>query len=133
VLTGVRVLVVDDEPDAREMMASALETCGATVMFAASARDALETLARTEVDLLLADIAMPGQDGYELIREIRAMPSARLANLPAAAVTAHARDDERASAIAAGFQLHLAKPVHPGALARAVAALAVDAQSSPSR
>jgi CheY-like chemotaxis protein len=102
-------------------------------MFAASARDALETLARTEVDLLLADIAMPGQDGYELIREIRAMPSARLANLPAAAVTAHARDDERASAIAAGFQLHLAKPVHPGALARAVAALAVDGQSSPSR
>jgi CheY-like chemotaxis protein/anti-sigma regulatory factor (Ser/Thr protein kinase) len=133
VLTGVRVLLVDDEPDAREMMASALETCGATVMFAASARDALETLARTEVDLLLADIAMPGQDGYELIREIRAMPSARLANLPAAAVTAHARDDERASAIAAGFQLHLAKPVHPGALARAVAALAPDAQSSPSR
>jgi K+-sensing histidine kinase KdpD/ActR/RegA family two-component response regulator len=133
VLNGVRVLLVDDEPDAREMMASALETCGATVMFAASARDALETLARTEVDLLLADIAMPGQDGYELIREIRAMPSARLANLPAAAVTAHARDDERASAIEAGFQLHLAKPVHPGALARAVAALALDAQSSPSR
>ncbi len=133
VLNGVRVLLVDDETDAREMMASALETCGATVMFAASARDALETLARTEVDLLLADIAMPGQDGYELIREIRAMPSARLANLPAAAVTAHARDDERASAIAAGFQLHLAKPVQPGALARAVAALALDAQSSPSR
>jgi signal transduction histidine kinase/CheY-like chemotaxis protein len=130
VLNGVRVLLVDDEPDAREMMASALETCGATVMSAASARDALETLARTEVDLLLADIAMPGQDGYELIREIRAMPSKRLANLPAAAVTAHARDDERASAIAAGFQAHLAKPVHPGALARAVAALAFDARSS---
>jgi CheY-like chemotaxis protein len=102
-------------------------------MFAASARDALETLARTEVDLLLADIAMPGQDGYELIREIRAMPSERLANMPAAAVTAHARDDERARAIAAGFHMHLTKPVHPGALARAVAALASDAQTSPPR
>jgi signal transduction histidine kinase/ActR/RegA family two-component response regulator len=130
VLHGIRVLLVDDEPDAREMMSSALETCGATVVSTASARDALETLARTEVDLLLADIAMPGQDGYELIREIRAMPSQRLANMPAAAVTAHARDDERARAIAAGFQMHLTKPVHPGALARAVAALALDAQSS---
>jgi CheY-like chemotaxis protein/anti-sigma regulatory factor (Ser/Thr protein kinase) len=133
VLNGIRVLLVDDEPDAREMMSSALETCGAKVVSAASARDALETLARTEVDLLLADIAMPGQDGYELIREIRAMPSERLANMPAAAVTAHARDDERARAIAAGFHMHLTKPVHPGALARAVAALASDAQTSPPR
>jgi signal transduction histidine kinase/ActR/RegA family two-component response regulator len=131
-LTGVRVLLVDDEADAREMMASALEICGAKVTSAASAREAIETLARTEVDLLLADIAMPDQDGCELIREIRAMPSARLANIPAAAVTAHARDDERARAIDAGFHVHLTKPVHPAALARTVAALAVAAQSSPS-
>jgi signal transduction histidine kinase/ActR/RegA family two-component response regulator len=123
VLTGLRVLLVDDEPDTREVMASALEICGATVLSAASARDALDVLATQEVDLLLADIAMPGQDGYELIREIRAMPSA-LSAIPAAAVTAHARDDERERALAAGFQMHLAKPVQPMALARAVAMLA---------
>jgi hypothetical protein len=124
VLDGIRVLLVDDEPDAREMMASALETCGATVTSAASARDALETLAHGEIDLVLSDIAMPGQDGYELIREIRAMSSSRLASVPAAAVTAHAREDERERALAAGFQMHLAKPIHPATLAKAVAALA---------
>jgi CheY-like chemotaxis protein len=71
---------------------------------------------------------MPGQDGYELIRTIRGMPSARLASIPAAAVTAHARDDERERALAAGFHLYLTKPVHPAALAHAVATLASSAQ-----
>jgi signal transduction histidine kinase/ActR/RegA family two-component response regulator len=132
ILNGIRVLLVDDEADAREVMALALETCGATVVSASSARAALQTLACTDVDLLLADIAMPGQDGYELIREIRAMPSARMARIPAAAVTAHARDDERERALAAGFQMHLSKPVDPAALAKAVATLAVEARSSPS-
>jgi CheY-like chemotaxis protein len=124
----VRVLIVDDEPDAQEVMASALESCGATVMSAGSARDALETLRHVDFDLLLSDIAMPGQDGYELIRTIRGMPSARLASIPAAAVTAHARDDERERALAAGFHLYLTKPVHPAALAHAVATLASSAQ-----
>lgn len=123
-LDGIDVLLVDDEPDAREVMAAALEACGATVICAASAPEALETLAHTDVDLLLSDIAMPDHDGYELIRNVRAMPSARLATLPAAAVTAHARDDERERALAAGFQMYLIKPVHPSALATAVAALA---------
>ena len=123
-LDGISVLLVDDEPDAREVMASALESCGATVISASSAREALDTLTHTNVDLLLSDIAMPGQDGYELIRDIRAMPSARLATIPAAAVTAHARDDERDRALSAGFHMHLTKPVHPVALATAVAALA---------
>ena len=124
-LTGISVLLVDDEEDAREVMASALESCGATVISASSAREALDTLATTaDIDLLLSDIAMPGQDGYELIRDIRAMPSARLAAIPAAAVTAHARDDERERALSAGFHMHLTKPVHPVALATAVASLA---------
>jgi signal transduction histidine kinase/CheY-like chemotaxis protein len=127
-LDSVRVLIVDDEPDAQEVMASALESCGATVMSAGSARDALETLRHVDFDLLLSDIAMPGQDGYELIRTIRGMPSARLASIPAAAVTAHARDDERERALAAGFHLYLTKPVHPAALAHAVATLASSAQ-----
>jgi K+-sensing histidine kinase KdpD/CheY-like chemotaxis protein len=124
VLAGIRVLLVDDEPDAREVMASALESCGATVVSAGSVRDALETLGHTDIDLLLSDIAMPGRDGCELIRDIRAMPSTHLATLPAAAVTADARDDERDRALAAGFHMHLTKPVHPAALARAVASLA---------
>ena len=123
-LDGISVLLVDDEPDAREVMASALESCGATVVSASSAREALETLSHTDVDLVLSDIAMPGQDGYALIRDIRAMPSARVATIPAAAVTAHARDDERERALSAGFHMHLTKPVHPVALATAVAALA---------
>jgi CheY-like chemotaxis protein/anti-sigma regulatory factor (Ser/Thr protein kinase) len=130
VLRGVRVLLVDDEPDAREVMASALEVCGATVLSAASARAALDLLAHDHVDLILADIAMPGQDGYELIREIRAMPSARLSAIPAAAVTAHAREDERDRALAAGFQMHLAKPIQPTVLARAVATLAREKRAS---
>jgi len=130
VLDGIRVLLVDDEPDAREVMASALEACGAKVVSAASAREALQTLVHTDVDLLLSDIAMPEQDGYELIRAVRAMPSARLSALPAAAVTAHARDDERERALSAGFQMHLTKPIDPVALARAVAALTANVRSS---
>ena len=126
-LNGIRVLVVDDEPDAREMMGAALEACGATMLSAASAPEALQLLnTDTKVDLMLSDIAMPGQDGYELIRTIRAMPTERIASLPAAAVTAHARDDERDLALAAGFDLHLATPLHPATLARAVARLASD-------
>jgi CheY-like chemotaxis protein len=124
VLDGVRVLLVDDEADAREMMAAALEICGATVVAAASARDALRTLGRVPIDVLLADIAMPEQDGYELIREIRSAIPGRAAAVPAAAVTAHARDDERQRALAAGFQMHIAKPIDPTMLARAVETLA---------
>jgi signal transduction histidine kinase/CheY-like chemotaxis protein len=123
-LNGLRVLLVDDEADSREMMTSALETCGATVVAAASAQEAMRALRRWHVDVMLSDIAMPEKDGYELIREIRSTNAARIAAVPAAAVTACVRDDERQKALDAGFQMHLAKPVHPAALARAVAALA---------
>jgi CheY-like chemotaxis protein len=123
-LAGIRVLLVDDEEDSREMMASALETCGATVVSAASAQEALGALHRWHVDVMLSDIAMPEKDGYELIKEIRSTNAMRIASLPAAAVTACVRDDEREKALEAGFQMHLAKPVHPAALAQAVAALA---------
>jgi CheY-like chemotaxis protein len=132
-LNGVRVLLVDDEADARDVMASALEICGAIVVTAASGAEALQMLTGADIDLILSDIAMPGQDGYGLIREIRSMPSARLASIPAAAVTAHARDDERERALAAGFQMHLTKPIDPVALARAVAELAAVARSAPPR
>jgi len=123
-LNGIRVLLVDDEADSREMMASALETCGATVLAASSATEAIHALSHAAVDVMLSDIAMPDKDGYELIREIRATQAAPIATMPAAAVTACVRDDDRQRALDAGFQMHLAKPVHPAALARAVATLA---------
>ena len=123
-LDGIRVLVVDDESDSREVMAHALEDSGATVSIAENARQAMEILEESEMDVLLADIAMPEEDGYALIHRIRSSPAGRIAAIPAAAVTAHARDDERRRALAAGFHLHLAKPFEPGQLTRTVQALA---------
>jgi signal transduction histidine kinase/CheY-like chemotaxis protein len=123
-LKGIRVLIVDDEPDVRELMTTTLEAFGAAVTSVGSARDALAVLSRRQVDVLLADIAMPGQDGYALIRDVRALPRTRAAAVPAAAVTACARDDERQRALAAGFQLHLTKPLQPEELAHAVSSLA---------
>jgi CheY-like chemotaxis protein len=123
-LAGLRVLLVDDEAEVREVMASVLGDCGALVTCAASTREAL-TLLRggQQVNVLLSDIAMPGEDGYELIRQVRSL-SASVAGLPAAAVTAYAGAQERDRALAAGFQMHLAKPILPEALAHAVAKLA---------
>jgi CheY-like chemotaxis protein len=116
--------VVDDEPDARDMMTSLLESCGATVTAAASVADALDALGHSVPDVMLADIAMPDRDGYDLIREVRRSSEPRLAAIPAAAVTACARDDERQRALTAGFQQHLAKPFQPEALTELVATLA---------
>jgi CheY-like chemotaxis protein len=119
-LDGVHVLVVDDESDSREVMAQALEDCGATVTLAENARDALHILERSEVDVLLADVAMPDEDGYTLIRKVRASAAGRVAAIPAAAVTAHAREDERRLALSSGFHLHLAKPFELAQLTRTV-------------
>jgi signal transduction histidine kinase/ActR/RegA family two-component response regulator len=110
-LDGIRVLVVDDEPDAREIMAHALTSAGATVYAAAGSAEALITLHRTAVDVLLSDIAMPDEDGYALIQKVRSSPNPRIAMLPAAAVTAHVREDERRRALEGGFQEHVPKPI----------------------
>ena len=125
-LAGIQVLVVDDEADAREMMSSALELSGATVITAGSAPEALARLTTpgTGIHVMLADIAMPEEDGYALIERIRTSSNEAIAHLPAAAVTACAREDERQRALAAGFQLHLAKPITPAVLVDAVARLA---------
>jgi signal transduction histidine kinase/CheY-like chemotaxis protein len=130
-LDGISVLVVDDEPDSREVMAHALEACGARVTLASSAREALEILEHEDVDVLLSDVAMPDVDGYALIRKVRASTARRIAAIPAAAVTAHARDDERQRALSAGFQLHLAKPLELAQLTRTVEALARDKALHP--
>ncbi|HEY7516963.1 MAG TPA: PAS domain S-box protein [Methylomirabilota bacterium] len=118
-LDGVRVLVVDDEPDARALLGTVLEQCGAAVAAVPSAAAALAALARERYDVLLSDISMPEEDGYQLMRKVRTVAP----RLPAAAVTAFARAEDRDAALAAGFQLHVAKPVEPVALARAVESL----------
>lgn len=114
-LRGLRVLVVDDESDARQAVAGILTHHGAIVLQAASTAEALDAITREPVDLVLADICMPGQDGYDLIRQIRGLDSP-VARLPAAAVTACAADADRERALQAGFQVHLPKPVDPETL-----------------
>ncbi|HEY7497897.1 MAG TPA: response regulator [Vicinamibacterales bacterium] len=122
-LDGIRVLVVDNEPDARGLIGAILESCGAEVVTAASAEEALAEIQRRRPDVLLSDIAMPDEDGYSLIRKVR-----RLAGneppLPAAALTAYATARDRAQALLAGYQTHLAKPIEPAELTAVVASLA---------
>jgi signal transduction histidine kinase/CheY-like chemotaxis protein len=123
-LAGIRVLVVEDDDDGRGLVEKVLESRGATVKTASSARAALDILGRDQVDVLLSDIEMPGTDGYELIQELRLRPSQQGGSVPAAALTAYARTEDRLHALRAGFQLHLAKPVHPSELVTVVASLA---------
>ncbi|MBW4496956.1 MAG: PAS domain S-box protein [Oscillatoria princeps RMCB-10] len=123
-LTGVRVLVVDDEADTRELLGVILQHYGAEVRAAASVRQTLEVLQEWKPDVLVSDIGMPEEDGYSLIRQLRALEGERGERLPAAALTAYAREEERRRALEAGFQTHIPKPVEPALLADAVAALA---------
>ena len=122
-LEGVRVLIVDDDEESRQVIAVHLTASGATVLTASSGQEALERLERDNVGVVLADIGMPDEDGYALIKRIRALPSPKVARVPAAAVTAFARDDDRRAALEAGFQLHLPKPVDAFSLVTAVATL----------
>jgi signal transduction histidine kinase/CheY-like chemotaxis protein len=123
-LENARILVVDDETDSRELLLQLLASWGACVTGAASAREALEAVARERPDLLVSDIAMPGADGFALIQELRRWERA-LGHLPLAAValTAFARPEDRRRALAAGFDAHLPKPVEPDALRATLAAL----------
>jgi K+-sensing histidine kinase KdpD/ActR/RegA family two-component response regulator len=123
-LDGIRVLLVEDEADAREIMAQTLEDSGASVKVAGNVHDALEILKQDDMDVLLADLAMPEEDGFALIRNVRSSPTPQVASIPAAAVTAFTRDEYREHALAAGFHLHLKKPVEPAELVRAVNILA---------
>src|SRR4051794_348990 len=122
-LRGLSVLVVDDDEESRHVVAAHLESCDATVLTAGSAPEALEMLQQSAVHVLLADIAMPGEDGYSLMRKLRSL-DATIASVPAAALTAFAREEDRQEALEAGFQLHLSKPIDAGSLIAAVATLA---------
>jgi len=122
-LDGVRVLVVDDDEGNRQVVAAHLQVHRAAVFSAASAAQAFEILQREQVDVMLADIAMPGEDGYSLIRRVRALATPEVASVPAAALTAFARNEDRQKALQAGFQLHLTKPIDAQTLVAAVASL----------
>ncbi|HEX8561036.1 MAG TPA: PAS domain S-box protein [Pyrinomonadaceae bacterium] len=123
-LDGLRVLVVDDEQDARELLAAGLGQCGARVTTASSAREALEALAAQRFDALVSDIGMPGEDGYELIGRVRALPPEAGGMTPAVALTAYARTEDRLRAMRAGFEMHVSKPVELTELIVVVANLA---------
>jgi signal transduction histidine kinase/CheY-like chemotaxis protein len=123
-LAGLRVLVVDDEMDARQVIGHSITRRGAEVKTCGSAREALQLLEEWRPDVLLSDIGMPGEDGYSLINKVRALPPERGGQTPAAAFTAYAREEDRERALAAGYQMHIAKPISSAQLVSTLAQLA---------
>ena len=118
-----RVLVVDDQPDARELLSMVLGHAGAEVLTADTAAAALETLRRTRLDVLVSDIGMPDEDGFNLIGRVRSLPSEEGGATPAIALTAYATEEDRQRSLSAGFEDHLPKPVEPAELVALVAQL----------
>ena len=131
-LSGTHVLAVDDDPDALRLLREILEAVGASVTTATSGRAALEIVATDRPDVLVADLGLPLMDGFELIQRLRASQDAPLRDIPAAALTAYARSEDRAKALRSGFEMHLAKPVDPAELIAAVKALS-RRRTSPQR
>jgi CheY-like chemotaxis protein len=123
-LTGVRVLVVDDDADVLELFAVALSVCGADVFAAGSAREALALTVQTRPHVVVSDIAMMSEDGYWLVREIQRLPDREVARVPVLAATAYGREHPRQRVLAAGFTELVQKPVDPDVLCRLVARLA---------
>ena len=123
-LQGLKVLVVDDDGEARDLVATALRRAGAQVRTAANASEALADVGKHPPEVIVSDLEMPGVDGYQLIQRLRSLDPEHGGTIPAAALTAHARPDEVRRALDAGFQRHVSKPAAPEEIARAVAALA---------
>jgi CheY-like chemotaxis protein len=128
-LTGIRVLTVDDEPDARALLTALLTQYGAEVTTVASAAEVLATLESFQPDVLVSDIGMPDVDGYALIQQIRALPPEKGGQIPAIALTAYARAEDRQQALSSGYQRHVTKPIEPEQFVQAVMALALFHQS----
>ena len=122
-LAGVSVLVVDDDEDARNLLQFVLERSGAVVITVGSASEAVQALRERRPDALLADIEMPGEDGYSLMARVRALPADEGGAVPAAALTAYASAQDRLRALQAGYQHHVAKPVSPADVTLAVVTL----------
>jgi len=123
-LRGIRLLIVDDDDDARELIADVMVEAGADVTKAASAAEAYALLQANPPHILLSDIGMPNEDGYAFLRRVRALPPRKGGDVPAIALTAYARPEDVKAAIEAGFQLHIVKPVKPETLLDAVRAWA---------
>lgn len=124
VLSRIRAGTVDDDEDALALLREVLEAAGAEVTTAASGTQALDLIERSAPHVLVADIGMPGMDGFEFIRRVRHWPAPSVSQVPAAALTAYARSEDRTQALRSGFQMHLAKPIDPNELVTAIAALA---------
>ncbi|HYP01632.1 MAG TPA: ATP-binding protein, partial [Pyrinomonadaceae bacterium] len=122
-LDGLKVLVVDDEVDTRELFRVGIAQCGAEVVTAGSAQEALKAIEEVRPELLISDIGMPGEDGYELIRKVRSLPAGRGGKIPAIALTAYARTEDRLRALRAGYQMHISKPVELAELVAVMASL----------
>jgi signal transduction histidine kinase/ActR/RegA family two-component response regulator len=122
-IRGVRILIVDDDADARELLRRLLEDCGAQVALSESSAAAIEIIRKGQLDLVVSDIGMPGEDGYALIRRVRALPAEEGGKVPALALTAYARAEDRVKAIRAGYQMHVPKPVDPAELIAMVASM----------
>jgi CheY-like chemotaxis protein len=119
----LRVLIVDDEPDTRGLLRKVLEGCGSEVTTAGSAAEALAAFDESKPDVLISDIGMPEEDGYELIGKVRARERGTADRIPAIALTAYARVEDRVRALNAGFQVHVPKPIEPAELVAVVASL----------
>jgi PAS domain S-box-containing protein len=122
-MDGMKVLVVDDEADTRELLNIGLGQCGAEVTSVGSAQEALEAINKERPDLLVSDIGMPDEDGYELIKRVRALPARHGGKIPAIALTAYARTEDRLRALRAGYQMHVTKPVELAELVAVMASL----------
>jgi len=123
-LRGLRVLIVEDEQDARDLMASILEGCGAIVTAATTAAEAIELIRQEPPDIMVSDVGMPGESGYDLIRKVRLLPPDHGGRTPAVALTAYARMEDRTRALMMGFDMHVPKPIEPSELLVVIAHLA---------
>jgi signal transduction histidine kinase/ActR/RegA family two-component response regulator len=122
ILDGLKILVVDDDPDTRDLVRTILTRCGSEVRCSESVAEALRAFQEFSPDLLVSDIGMPEEDGYGLIRKLRKLKSKRAKQIPALALTAYATDEDRTLALSAGFQMHLPKPIEPENLVSSIAA-----------
>jgi CheY-like chemotaxis protein len=124
-LDGLRVLVVDDDVDGLTLISAMLRHAGATVTFSRSAAEGFDHFTAAPPDVLISDIEMPGEDGYALIRRVRELAPGRGGRVPAIALTAYGRREDRLHAISAGFSMHVPKPVDPAEIVTLVASLAL--------
>ena len=129
-LDGLRLLVVDDDPDTRELLTILFSGEGAEIIAAASVVEALEALSCFQPDMLISDISLPDEDGYSLLQKVRKLDASQRGQIPAIALTAHVMDEDRARALSAGFDRHLSKPTDLDELTSVVKSLACQTKVS---